>query len=441
MLPVVSHEVKTGRWPHATIAIIGVNLVVFIFELSVGARFVPFLQDWGLVPARVNAEITGHNLLTVLTSLFLHVSVIHLLGNMWFLYVFGDAVEDALGTMWFLGLYLAGGFFGGMAILATSGSSPVPVVGASGAIAGVMAASLVLWPKARMRLPAVFLVPFVDLLLYELMARAGLPVGAIVVVLLAAAVLITAVSAFLAGGLLAGAVHGIRVPAVVVLAVFMGIQLFNGMLSLVDPAYGGSVGWWAHIGGFLSGAALAALAPRRRSGRAGGAALQTMGIPAGLAVDVGRAAAPPPGPRPARTLLGKPLAWSSRWTAVAAIVGVCACCLGVARLQMGHLTAFSAREAAAVATVQHAHLTDGQRYGDLLRLLATTRAQRLLGIDGGLQTPRWYAFDRPWERRVYIVWGLGDRRTLSFVVHNGVVRTDSTTRLVFAAVSRWQTQR
>ena len=149
----------------------------------------------------------------------------------------------------------------------------------------------------------------------------------------------------------------------------MGVQVFNGMLSLVNPAYGGSVGWWAHIGGFLSGAALAALARRCRAGRAGGAALNEMATPAGDAAGAGREAAPRPGPRPAGTLLGKPLTWSSRWTAVVAIVAVCACFLGVARLQMGHLTAFSAREAAAVAEVERARLTDGQRYGDLLSLL------------------------------------------------------------------------
>ena len=172
MLPVVSHEVKTGRWPHATITIIGVNLLVFLFELSVGVRFVPFLQDWGLVPARVNAEISAHNLLTVLTSLFLHVSVIHLLGNMWFLFVFGDAVEDALGSAWFVGLYLVSGFFGGMAILATSGSSPVPL---SAPAARSRASWAPAWslPKARMRLPVRLLVPCADLPLDELTARAG----------------------------------------------------------------------------------------------------------------------------------------------------------------------------------------------------------------------------------------------------------------------------
>jgi membrane associated rhomboid family serine protease len=274
MLPVTSHEVKTGRWPFVTVAIIGVNVLVFLFEVTVGARFIPFLQDWGMVPARINAEISAHNLLTVLTSMFLHVSVIHLGFNMWFLFVFGDAVEDTLGGVWFLGLYLVSGFFGGMAILATGASSAVPAVGASGAISGVMAASLVFWPKARMRMPGSFLAAFVDLLLLGRMTPAHVSTGVIVVVLMSVTVLIIGISAYLAGGLVAGAVYGNMVPAVVVLAIFVGEQVFNGMLALVDPAYGGSVGWWAHIGGFASGAALAALAPRRHRRSAGGPVLQ-----------------------------------------------------------------------------------------------------------------------------------------------------------------------
>jgi membrane associated rhomboid family serine protease len=274
MLPVTSHEVRTGRWPFVTVAIIGVNVLVFLFEVTVGARFIPFLQDWGMVPARINAEITAHNLFTVLTSMFLQVSVIHLGFNMWFLFVFGDAVEDALGGAWFLGLYLVSGFFGGMAILATGASSAVPAVGASGAISGVMAASLVFWPKARMRMPGSFLPAFVDLLLLERMAPAHVSTAVIVMTLMAVTVLIIGVSAYLAGGLVAGAVYGNVVPAVAVLAIFVGVQVFNAVLSLVDPVYGGSVGWWAHIGGFASGAALAALAPRRHRRQAGGPVLQ-----------------------------------------------------------------------------------------------------------------------------------------------------------------------
>jgi membrane associated rhomboid family serine protease len=266
MLPVVSHETKTGRWPYVTVSLIGVNVLIFVFELSVGVRLVPFLQDWGLVPARVNAEITAHNLATVLSSMFLHVGVVHLVGNLWFLFVFGDAVEDALGPWWYLSLYLVSGFFGGMAILATSGSSPVPVVGASGAIAGVMAGSLVLWPRAQMRLPSALMVPLADWMLFQqLRLVAHVPIAATTLALTAVTLLLVGLAAHAAGGLAASLIRGVRVPAVVVLALFMAVQLLRGLLVLVNPAFGGSVGWWAHIGGFIAGGLFTAAAPRRLS--------------------------------------------------------------------------------------------------------------------------------------------------------------------------------
>ena len=117
MLPVYSHEAKTYRWPYATVTLIGINVLAFVFELSVGVRFVPFLQEWGLVPARVNAEVTSHNVLTLVTAMFLHVGWIHLIGNMWFLFVFGDAVEDAFGWRWFVAIYLLSGFFANIAFM------------------------------------------------------------------------------------------------------------------------------------------------------------------------------------------------------------------------------------------------------------------------------------------------------------------------------------
>ena len=141
-----------------------------------------------------------------------------------------------------------------------------------------------------------------------------------------------------------------------------------------------------------------------------------------------------------RTFLGKPLTWSRRWTAVVVLWVVCASLLGVARVQMGHLTAFSAREAAAIQTVKGVHAADGERYGDLLRLLSTTYAHRMLRIDDPLPTPRWYAFDRPWEHSVYVDWDFGGF-TLSFTVHNGAVTSDTTARLVFATLARLQAQR
>jgi membrane associated rhomboid family serine protease len=257
MIPVVSHEVKTRRWPYVTICLIGLNFIVFVFELSMGPRFDAFLQQWGLVPARVNAEITVHNVATVFTSLFLHVGWTHLGFNMLFLLVLGDAVEDALGHAWYLALYLLSGFFGDMAFVATSSSFPYPAIGASGAIAGVMAASLVLWPRARLKSPGIVVLVFSLLIAYQLLVLIGVPSlllggpalfvgGAVIVVLMSRT----------AGGFVAAMFRGVNIPAWLVIGFWAGLQLWNGALMLVDPAHAGSVGWWAHVGGFAAGALL-----------------------------------------------------------------------------------------------------------------------------------------------------------------------------------------
>ena len=262
MLPVVSHEVRTGRWPYATVCLVGLNVLGLAFAVSLGPRFVPFLQQWGLVPARVAAEVTLHNIATVLTSTFLHVGVVHLLMNMWFLFVFGDALEDALGPRWFLFLYLVSGFFGSMVYVATAGDSPIPAVGASGAVSGVMAASLVLWPGARLRLPGalllLFVASFVATVLVALGVTARGPLAAIVAVVAALFVLLLRREA---GGVRAGLIGGIRVPAWLVLGLYIGLQLYSGLLVLVSPTYGASFGYWAHVGGFVAGAVLAWLFP------------------------------------------------------------------------------------------------------------------------------------------------------------------------------------
>ena len=263
MLPVVSHEVKTRRWPYVTVCLMGLNVIAFGFEASVGIRFVPFLQEWGVVPGRIQAEITVHNLFTVGSSMFLHVGFVHLLGNMWFLYVFGDAVENAFGPWWYLGLYLASGFFGTMAFVATAGASPLPVIGASGAISGVMAASLVLWPKARLKTPGIFLLLFVLGLFYEILVAAGIPSfllgGPFLFVVSVVGLLLLTRNA---GGFFAGLFHLVAIPAWAVLGLYVSLQLFSGLLVVVDPAYAGAVGYWAHIGGFAGGAILAWVFPK-----------------------------------------------------------------------------------------------------------------------------------------------------------------------------------
>ena len=269
MLPVYSHEARTYRWPYATITLIGINVLAFVFELSVGARFVPFLQEWGLVPARVNAEVTSHNLLTLVTAMFLHVGWIHLVGNMWFLFVFGDAVEDAFGWRWFVAIYLLSGFFANIAFMVATSSSSIPAIGASGAIAGVMGASLVLWPTARLKIFTILLMAWAFYLCYEVLVAVGTPslvLGGSVLFVLS---MIGSVVWYAAGrqrktgqGFVYTLFVAVTLPAWAVLGLFFLTNLWSGALSVVSPAYGGAVGWWAHIGGFVAGAILAKLFPK-----------------------------------------------------------------------------------------------------------------------------------------------------------------------------------
>ena len=269
MLPVYSHEARTYRWPYATITLIGINVLAFVFELSVGARFVPFLQEWGLVPARVNAEVTTHNLLTLVTAMFLHVGWIHLIGNMWFLFVFGDAVEDAFGWRWFVAIYLLSGFFANIAFMVATSSSSIPAIGASGAIAGVMGASLVLWPTARLKIFTILLMAWAFYLCYEVLVAVGTPsivLGGSVLFVLS---MIGSVVWYAVGrqrktgqGFVYTLFVAVTLPAWAVLGLFFLTNLWSGALSVVNPAYGGAVGWWAHIGGFVAGAVLARIFPK-----------------------------------------------------------------------------------------------------------------------------------------------------------------------------------
>ena len=263
MLPVVQHEVTTRRWPYVTVCLIGSNVLAFIFELTIGVRFVPFLQEWGVVPGRIHAEVTAHNLLTVGASMFLHVGWLHLLGNMWFLFVFGDAVEDAFGRWLYLAIYVVSGFFGTMLFVAASGGSPDPVIGASGAVSGVMAASLVLWPRARLKIPSVLLFIYVMLLLYQGFVLIGVPsllLGGPVFFVLSVIVMIGLSRR--SGSFLMGLISMVELPSWLVLGLYLSMQLFAGFLTVVAPAYAGAVGYWAHLGGFATGALLAWILPK-----------------------------------------------------------------------------------------------------------------------------------------------------------------------------------
>jgi membrane associated rhomboid family serine protease len=212
----------TRRTPIVTLLLILGCAAAFAWELSVAAGSERALDElvtrFGTVPAAVDADLRSGNLVTpatlgVLTSLFLHGGWLHLLGNLLFLWIFGNNIEDRLGRLGFLAFYLAGGIAAALTQVATDPSSTIPLIGASGAIAAVLGAYFVFYPGARIT-SLVFLGFFYQVL---------------------------------------------NVPAIVVLGYWFVLQLIDGFASLgVDTAQGG-VAFFAHIGGFAAGLAVAVL--------------------------------------------------------------------------------------------------------------------------------------------------------------------------------------
>ncbi len=221
----------TQRAPIVTLALIAASIGVFAFELSRlmtggDAALGPVVVEWGIVPVELIAALqrgalASQETATLLTSQFLHGGWLHLGGNMLYLWIFGNNIEDRFGRVPFLAFYLVGGAVAGLTQVAIAPESTVPTIGASGAIAATLGAYLVLFPRARVT-SLVFLVFFYQLL---------------------------------------------RIPAVIVLAFWFVLQLVDGFASLgVGDSATGGVAFFAHIGGFVFGA-LVALAVRALGGR------------------------------------------------------------------------------------------------------------------------------------------------------------------------------
>ena len=197
----------------------------FFFELSVGDQLEPFVRAHGLVPARYFALLDRLGpfdptiYFPFLTSIFLHGGWLHLLGNLLYLWIFGDNIEDRLGHVGYLAFYLTGGFFSGVAHVGIYPDSVVPTIGASGAIAAVMGAYILLHPRSRILTLVIFFFW----------------------------------------------VEVVPVPAVVYLVVWFAIQLASGTIALATagPETGG-VAFWAHTGGFAYGALFVILFGLRR---------------------------------------------------------------------------------------------------------------------------------------------------------------------------------
>jgi membrane associated rhomboid family serine protease len=214
--------------PIVTRLLIAANVAMFVFQMTLGESMMRFAFDWGMVPLRLTRALEGGGEtvlaagIPLLTSMFLHGGLLHVLGNVWYLAIFGDNVEDRLGHVTFLVFYLVAGIAAGLIHFTANSTSPVPAVGASGAIAGVLGAYLVAYPHARV-ITLVPLFPF-----FQLMA----------------------------------------LPAVIVLGLWFVYQFLSGALTLgLVQRPGGGIAWWAHIGGFAFGVvAMIVLGSRRPRG-------------------------------------------------------------------------------------------------------------------------------------------------------------------------------
>lgn len=204
--------VRSRTFPLVNYVLIGLNLLVFVFEVSLSPRgFEGFLTTYGLVPARLSLAHPA-TFVTLLSSMFLHGSWFHVLSNMWVLFIFGDNVEDRLGPGRYLGFYLLAGMAAGLTQVYFAPSSSIPTVGASGAIAGVLGAYLVLFPAGRVL--TLILLVFIPWL--------------------------------------------VEIPAFVFLGLWFLSQLSSGLLALGQLGAGqfSGIAWWAHVGGFLFGLVL-----------------------------------------------------------------------------------------------------------------------------------------------------------------------------------------
>jgi len=224
MIP-LRDSVPNRSLPVVTWALIGVNVFVFLQEVALGPELDGFIRTWGFVPARyfllaqTDPGDWVDRFMPLGTSMFLHAGWTHLIGNMLYLWIFGDNVEDRLGHVRYLAFYLATGVAAGLTQAYLYPHSALPTVGASGAISGVLGAYLVLFPHARV----LTLVPFVLFF----------PV--------------------------------VELPAVLYLGFWFLMQLTSGTLALTIAGDAGGVAWWAHVGGFVVGMALVPLLRRRQS--------------------------------------------------------------------------------------------------------------------------------------------------------------------------------
>ncbi len=212
MIPIRDRN-PSGTFPYVTIGIIITNIFIFLYEISLDSDLGMFLNQYGVVPAKAIHYFQSPDLtlfdtfFPFLSSTFLHAGFVHLIGNMWFLWIFGDNIEDRLGHFKYLCFYILCGAIASSVHVFFNSQSEIPCVGASGAIAAVLGAYMITFPRARVTtvVPIFFFIQIIEL------------------------------------------------PAVVVLGFWILIQFFSGAASSTASTSDGGVAWWAHVGGFVSG--------------------------------------------------------------------------------------------------------------------------------------------------------------------------------------------
>ena len=212
MIPLKNLRPRT-HFPAITLALIIVNFIIFFYQLTLDPRALQsFILTYSMIPARAQLALAhsqytlAQGFVPLFTSMFLHGGWLHIIGNMWFLWLFGPNAEDRLGHVPYLGFYLVCGLGAGIAQTVFSLGSTIPGLGASGAIAGVLGAYVVFFPSSR-------ILTLVTLFFWWFFAR---------------------------------------LPAVLFIGLWFAVQFFSGIGSL-GSAQAGGVAWWAHVGGFLLG--------------------------------------------------------------------------------------------------------------------------------------------------------------------------------------------
>ena len=220
MIP-LKDDIPSNTFPIVNVTIIVINVAVFLYQFFLGPEVEPFIERFGVIPADYfQSASSGGGVLRLFTSMFLHGGFMHVGGNMLYLWIFGDNVEDRMGHGRYIVFYLLCGLAAGVTHILTNQESNVPTIGASGAVAGVLGAYTLLYPRARV----LVLIPIFYFMEF------------------------------------------IRLPALAVLGIWFVMQLFQGTLALsANSTATGGVAWWAHVGGFLFGISTIYLFAKKRT--------------------------------------------------------------------------------------------------------------------------------------------------------------------------------